>query len=793
MASRKLYGIVVTLVALAIMGASLTSSCANHRNIFRPVHISPQAAVPRFSTGGPPPVLELDELLADTPRIVSADSQVVSNGSDYSPAGSGASGSDPNCIEPSGTSLNLRAYGAGDYTYALFIQQIGDGTMGGGRDDEIPLSSLIEVSPSTYGGGRDEEIPLSFYMGFSDFSVGAWRWYGPFGSTEETTSLYTSDMKNRFKSPEDNFYTCILTSSGGHAASSLPASGYVGALPFALGDKASSATEAPYGVTVNRVVTNAGLGDGTVPGVVTGVSASMDAIGPVTVTWDANPDPEVTSYKVYRTVWDDPNGWSFRTLLGEVNIPDLQYYDNTSVTMATYVYEVSAVNTIGEGGPGFDSAGPPRFVGSPWVSPWSGASGETVQFNAPVAGSDPITYAWDFAGAATPNTSPDPAPLVVMGVEGTYDVSLNISNAFGSAGRNMWNFQVLSPGQGWHIQAVISAGSAGQYSSLACIDGSFAAITCASSAGLMFVMSNDYVHPVTWRTPVVVESGSGIGDYCSLSTVGGNPALTYFGWDIRYRQATGYYGDTWSPPVTLAPLGGMAQGTSLCVVNGNPAATFFNDTPAAGLKFVRASDSYGTSWGAVANIDNANAMTGYFSSLAVINGNPAVAYYSSGLKYIRASDADGAAWNAPVVVDDGSTKGNFASLKSVAGRPAIAYYEYLGLGAGARLMYVRALDANGDAWGTPQALDTQTGAGAGSWCSLAVIGGKPAVSYANDETFNLMYIRALDGGGVEWGAPEIVDASGQVGGYTSLIELHGSPAISYWNFYEDDLMFANYY
>jgi hypothetical protein len=793
MASRKLYAAIMALIALMMLGAGASSSCARRFHNFSPAPPSSQAAAQFDPSVGPPPVLELDELLAGELRTVSEDGQVVSTGAQYSPAGSGATGSSEHCLEVEGAALNLRAYDPGDYTYALFAQQVGDGMMGGGRDDEIPLSSFITVEPCTAGGGRDEEIPLSFYMGFADFSLGSWHWYGPFGDDAEA-ALYGPTMQDRFKSPNDTFYTCVLTASAGHGASSLPASGYVGALPFAVGAKSASVTENPFGVRVRQLATNTGLGEGTVPGVVTGVLADMDVSGATTLTWEANIDPDVTKYQVYSSVWNSSQ-WNTRTFVGEVNVPDLTLTDTLSMTAYTYQYEVVAVNDVGTGGPGIDTAGAPAILGHPGFAPTSGITGATINFAAQVAGSEPITYNWDFGTAASPSISADASPVELLGVQGEYTISLYVVNGFGSDTSYFYSFQVMPPGIGWHTQAVISAGSVGQHTSLAVIDGSYAAIACSSDSGLQFVMAEDYEYARTWLAPVIVESGSGIGDYCSLTTVGTVPALTYFGWDIRYRRADGYYGDTWGSPVTLAPLGGGAEGTSLCVVDGNPAATFFNDVtvPGVGLKFARANDAGGVSWGTPILVDGASAMTGYYSSLAVVNGNPAAAYYGSGLKYCRASDADGAAWGTPVVVDDGPTKGNFASLKVVGGRPAIAYYEYLGLGIGARLMYVRALDANGDAWGTPQALDTETGQGTGSWISLAVINGKPAVSYANDQTANLMYIRALDAAGTAWGAPEVVDGTGYVGGYTSLAELHGKPAISYWNYYDDDLMFACYY
>ena len=72
-------------------------------------------------------------------------------------------------IEVEDESLNLRAYEPGDYTFAVFGQEVGDGVLGGGRDDDIPLFTLFEVESCTYGGGRDDDIPLNYFVGLADY------------------------------------------------------------------------------------------------------------------------------------------------------------------------------------------------------------------------------------------------------------------------------------------------------------------------------------------------------------------------------------------------------------------------------------------------------------------------------------------------------------------------------------------------------------------------------------------------------------------------------------------------
>ncbi|MDQ3024353.1 MAG: PKD domain-containing protein, partial [bacterium] len=66
------------------------------------------------------------------------------------------------------------------------------------------------------------------------------------------------------------------------------------------------------------------------------------------------------------------------------------------------------------------------------VNPKNGSAGTDVTFNATLSGTPPDTYAWDFGGGATPNTSSDLAPTVTMGSPGTYQASLTVSNLNGS-------------------------------------------------------------------------------------------------------------------------------------------------------------------------------------------------------------------------------------------------------------------------------------------------------------------------------------------------------------------------
>ena len=62
-----------------------------------------------------------------------------------------------------------------------------------------------------------------------------------------------------------------------------------------------------------------------------------------------------------------------------------------------------------------------------------------MTYSADVSGSTPLTYAWDFGGGATPNTSSLAAPQVTFGTAGTYNGQLTVNNSFGS---DVFDFQI---------------------------------------------------------------------------------------------------------------------------------------------------------------------------------------------------------------------------------------------------------------------------------------------------------------------------------------------------------------
>jgi hypothetical protein len=182
-----------------------------------------------------------------------------------------------------------------------------------------------------------------------------------------------------------------------------------------------------------------------------------------------------------------------------------------------------------------------------------------------------------------------------------------------------------------------------------------------------------------------------------------------------------------------------------------------------------------------------------------VSGFPAVAFafydWSAGvgsywLFYKRADDALGAAWSTPAVVADstpGSSRGTHCQLLDLGAAPGLSYFDT----TVQQLLWVSATDAQGTSWSAPQVLEAPQGLpgsySCGEYNSLAMIGGRPAVSYLTRISSvvvgdKLQYVRANDAMGTSWSAPVTVRQAQGIAQGTSLTELPGGlPGILYAN------------
>lgn len=295
---------------------------------------------------------------------------------------------------------------------------------------------------------------------------------------------------------------------------------------------------------------------------------------------------------------------------------------------------------------------------------------------------------------------------------------------------------------------------------------------------------------VTIPTPGLLWPGTDI----SLAEVDGGPALT------EHDGATGFYyhrattptgsdPDAWSTQVQISSSTLDGNYTSLAVVSGNPAVVYDNDSNHT-LVYCRSSSTTGdqaSDWSNKVVIDGGGGIFAAGGSLAVIEGNPAVAYGWQGpidiyVKYCRATtDTGGSAadwstkWN---VYGPFSTGDVGISLAVVGGNPAVSFATY-----GTGIQYSLANNSKGTSWAAPVIVEANVNS---FTTSLAVINGNPAVAYVDFDSKELFYSRATTASGssaADWDADElVVGGTTEVGNFGPLVEVDGKyAAIAYWD------------
>src|SRR5690606_15694705 len=210
--------------------------------------------------------------------------------------------------------------------------------------------------------------------------------------------------------------------------------------------------------------------------------------------------------------------------------------------------------------------------------------------------------------------------------------------------------------------------------------------------------------------------------------------------------------------------------------NGRPAIAYYDvETPA--LRYIRAGDALGDSWGAPLDVDT-DGNTGQEPSLAVIDGMPMISYRkgSAGeLRIVRALDADGTSWDTPLVLLAGNNTGFGSVLMTVAGNPAVAWYDL----TDSDLRFQRAQTSTGSFWFGSLTLDGQDD-DSGSYPSMAIIDGTPMIVYHKGINGDLRMVWANDAEGTSWTNPLLLDESSViVGKYNSLADINGVAGISY--------------
>ncbi len=292
-----------------------------------------------------------------------------------------------------------------------------------------------------------------------------------------------------------------------------------------------------------------------------------------------------------------------------------------------------------------------------------------------------------------------------------------------------------------------------------------------------------------WNTPQVLDNSSAmVGESSSLLVVNGNPAMSYYdetNGDLKYIRATNSVGTTWGSKITVQSSNHVGEFTSMAIVSSNPAISYYDQTN-GNLMYVRANDASGSTWGTPVTVTSSGDI-GQYTSLVVVSGNPAIAYYdvtNGDLKYVRATNTTGTTWGTPVTVSSTGNVGMYASMQIVNGNPAIAFHDV----TNGDVEFVRATNTTGTTWGT--SVVVQSTNFVGEFASLAIVNGNPAISYYDNTSDDLKFASATNNTGSAWNTPLTLDATGSVGMYTSLKVVDGYAAIAYFSETNGDLKYV---
>ncbi len=221
---------------------------------------------------------------------------------------------------------------------------------------------------------------------------------------------------------------------------------------------------------------------------------------------------------------------------------------------------------------------------------------------------------------------------------------------------------------------------------------------------------------------------------------------------------------------TGGPVGEYA---SMAVVAGNPAVAYYNVAD-RDLRFNRNSNPDGSGIWNITTVDSVGDV-GAGASLAIVDGNPAIAYRDATnghLKFARNSAANGSGTWAIHTIDNSGTVGDAISLVFLASsQPAIAYYDQVNQD----LKFARAGNAAGTGTWTISTVSSTGNVGLGA-AMVVLANGRPAIA-AERQGGGLIFLRnAVNDGSGAWTESTVTTTTV---GTLSLALVAGNPAIAF--------------
>ncbi|MBN2083117.1 PKD domain-containing protein [bacterium] len=428
-----------------------------------------------------------------------------------------------------------------------------------------------------------------------------------------------------------------------------------------------------------------------------------------------------------------------------------------------------------------------------------------------------VDYEWDFDGdlvfnepSAEASAHGNASPSYTFTAAGSYTVTVRVTDNDGATDTDDVSITIGMPLAGWQLTTVDSAGDVGKYTSLAEVNGHPSISYIGNGEARYAWASNATGIGATWNWQTLSPA---LEQQTTLAVVGGGtpvPGVVYkrdnstsFGL-LEYRYSINADGSAGWGIVTSGTAINTVQGSqSLAFVNGGPAIAYHRRVNSTDyeLRYWWSTSADGSGLGTwnetpIWTVSGVTSLgLGYFSSLDVVNGHPAVSFYKyngtdGNCHYAYSSLSDGSGTWAPITVDSVAGTGLMTSLETVAsGNLGISYYEH----NNGDLWYAHTYSLDGISGSWNRYFVDGSGNDVGQWTSLIFAGGYPGISYYDATNGDLKYASSLSPIGTSAWTPTTIDSAGDVGQYTSAAVIAGQPAISYYDATNGDLKYARYF
>ena len=277
---------------------------------------------------------------------------------------------------------------------------------------------------------------------------------------------------------------------------------------------------------------------------------------------------------------------------------------------------------------------------------------------------------WTTRTIVTTGSPLDPSLATISLLNGLAKPSIAFHSA--NDGRLRWVEADDSTGNSWNSSRIVAP--SGRYPSLQEVNNRPAiSFYDPVNTSLKYIRAQAIGQIMSWDTNDTVQVGSidDVGRYSVLRVVSGRPAIAFYRATagtgrLEFVRATDTDGATWGSAVVVATVGlvhqvlGMQNGgcVSMEIVNGRPAMAFANPN-AAGISYVRANTSTGSSWPGATTLGSIGLGGGGQVHLSVGNGFPMVIFNEGQrLFFTIARDVNGDDWSSPVQLDSAPTASN---------------------------------------------------------------------------------------------------------------------------------------